>query len=132
VTIIDSSVWIPLLAGREGDKVAQARKLIEGPEDIGMPGIIMEEVLRGIRRDADFRRIRDRFLADFDYLEAGSSTYLKSAEIYRTLRRRGRTLASPTDCLIAACALEQDAALLEDDSDFTTIARYFPLNLLRP
>lgn len=128
--IIDSSVWIPLLRGAEHAKVTRARELIEGPEDIGVPGIVLEEVLRGIRGDAHFRRIRDLLLDDFAYLEMTQRTFIHSAEIYRRLRRRGRTIGSPIDCLIAACAVEQDAALLEADADFRAIARVCPLVLV--
>lgn len=128
--IIDTSVWIPLLNGVEHPKAERARRVIEGPEDIGVPGIILEEVLRGLRSDAAFRRIRDLLLADFTYLEMTQAQFLRSAEIYRTLRKKGKTIRSPADCLIAACAIEETASLLEDDADFRTIAEVVPLNLL--
>jgi predicted nucleic acid-binding protein len=128
--IIDSSVWIPLLRGAESAKVARARDLIEGPEDIGVPGVVLEEVLWGLRSDAQFRRIGDLLLDDFEYVEMTRRTFIRSAEIYRRLWRGGRTIRSPIDCLIAACAVEQDAALLEEDADFPTIAGVCPLVLV--
>jgi predicted nucleic acid-binding protein len=130
VIIIDSSVWIPLLNGRAHPKVERARALIQGPEDIGVPGIVLEEILRGLRTDVQFHRVRELLLSDFTYLEMTRKMFLRSAEIYRTLRRRGRTIRSAADCLIAACALEEDASLLEDDADFHTIAEVVPLTLL--
>lgn len=128
--IIDSSVWILLLNGVQHPKVDRARALIEGPEDVGVPGIVLEEILRGLRNDSHFRRVRDILLSDFTYLEMRQSQFLRSADIYRTLRKKGRTIRSPSDCLIAACAMEESASLLENDADFHTIAEAFPLHLV--
>lgn len=128
--ILDTSVWIPLLNGIDNPKAEQARAIIEGPEDIGVPGIILEEILRGLRSDAQFRRVRDLLLSDFTYLEVTQSLFIHAAEIYRTLRKKGKTIRSPADCLIAACTIEEIASLLEDDLDFHTIAEVVPLKLL--
>lgn len=46
-----------------------------------------------------------------------------AAGIYRELRRRGTTISSPFDCLIAAIAIRSRSALLHRDRDFTAIAR---------
>ena len=128
--VIDTSVWIPLLNGVDHPKVDRARAAIEGAEDIGIPGIILEEILRGLRNDAQFRQVRDRLLSDFTYLEMTQALFVRSAEIYRTLRKKGKTIRSPADCLIAACAIEESASLLEDDADFHTIAACVPLRLI--
>ena len=128
--IIDTSVWIPLLNGIDHPKADRARAVIEGPEDVGVPGIILEEILRGLRSDAQFRRVRDLLLSDFTYLEMRQPLFIHSAEIFRALRKKGRTIRSPTDCLIAACAIEEMTLLLEDDADFHTIAEVAPLKLL--
>ncbi len=128
--VIDTSVWISLLNGVDHPKAALARELIEGPEDIGVPGTVLEEILRGLKSDAQFRRVRDLLLSDFTYIETRQSHFIRSAEIYRTLRKKGRTIGSAGDCLIAACVMEERASLLEDDGDFRTIAEIFPLDLL--
>ena len=128
--IIDTSVWIPLLNGTEHHKVEQARSVIEGPEEVGIPGIILEEILRGIRIDSQFRAVRDMLLNDFTYLDLPRSAFIQSAEIYRSLRKSGKTVRSAADCLIAACAIDQSAMLLENDADFETIARIAPLSLM--
>ena len=128
--VIDTSVWIPLLNGVGHPKADLARAVIEGPEDVGVPGIILEEILRGLKNDAQFRRVRDVLLSDFTYLEMRQSLFIHSAEIYRVLRKRGKTIRSSADCLIAACAIEESASLLEDDADFHTIANVAPLKLV--
>ena len=39
--VIDTSVWILLLSEVDHPKVEWARTIIEGPEDIGIPGIVL-------------------------------------------------------------------------------------------
>lgn len=128
--IIDTSVWIPLLNGVEHPKVARARTVIESPEDVGVPGIILEEILRGLKSEPQFCRVRDLLLSDFTYLEMTQPLFIRSAKIYRALRKKGKTIRSPADCLIAACAIGEAASLLEDDADFHTIAEVVPLRLV--
>jgi hypothetical protein len=65
-----------------------------------------------------------------DVLETTQPLFVHSEEIYRTLRKRGKTIRSPADCLIAACAIGEAASLLEDDTDFHTLAEVVPLKLL--
>ena len=128
--VIDTSVWIPLLNGVDHPRAELARAVIQGPEDVGVPGIVLEEILRGLRSDSQFRKVRRLLLSDFTYLEMRQSVFLRSADIYRALRKKGKTIRSPADCLIAGCAIEESASLLENDADFHTIAESFPLKLL--
>jgi len=56
--------------------------------------------------------------------------WLDTARIYRELRRRGETLRSQTDALIAAVAIRLDVPVLQRDRDFDTIARHTSLRLV--
>jgi predicted nucleic acid-binding protein len=59
--------------------------------------------------------MRDLLSSDFTYLEMRQSLFVLSAESYRALRKRGRTIGSPGGCLIAACAIEEQASLFENE-----------------
>ncbi len=59
------------------------------------------------------------------------AAHVEAARIFYDCRRRGLTVRSSTDCLIAALALEQGHTLLHDDADFDTIARVRPLRTSR-
>ena len=37
--VIDTRVWVPLLNGTDHPRADRVRAVIEGPEDIGVPGI---------------------------------------------------------------------------------------------
>lgn len=49
--------------------------------------------------------------------------YLRAANVYRTLRRRGVTVRSTIDCLIAVIADENDCDVLARDRDISAILR---------
>jgi len=55
-------------------------------------------------------------------------TYLQAADIYRQGRRKGFTIRSSTDCLIAAIAIENRVPLWHRDRDFAAIAKYTGLD----
>ncbi len=57
--------------------------------------------------------------------------YLEAAEIYSTGRRKGYTIRSAIDCLIAAVAIECGVAVMHRDRDFDTIARFTGLRVRR-
>ena len=57
--------------------------------------------------------------------------FLRSAEIYRNLRRKDITIRKPVDCMIAAVAIENDIPLLHNDKDFIPIEKHFGLKRLK-
>lgn len=129
--IIDTSVWIPIINRTENPEAQIGRELILRSEEIGIPGIILDEVLRGFRDNRQHRLVRQYLLDDFEYLDMTKNTFLFSADIFRTMRQAGVTLKNPVDCLIAASALENGAMLLENDHDFKLLSRHFPLRLVK-
>ena len=54
---------------------------------------------------------------------------MEGASLYRSARRRGFTVGSSVDCLIATCAIRNDLEVLHRDRDFTTLAEVSPLKL---
>lgn len=100
--------------------------MIEEAEPFALAGVIVTEILQGLRRDAD--RI-ERYLSLWDLLEPiGFSTYREAAAIARFARSKGASL-STIDCLIAAIAIEHRAILFSLDKDFLRMSRIMPLRL---
>ncbi len=56
--------------------------------------------------------------------------YARAASIYFTCRRKGITVRSTIDCLIAQIALEHDLFLIHNDSDFDAMAPVIGLRLI--
>jgi hypothetical protein len=130
MTIVDSSVWIDFLLKRDLPHVTLLKTLLHQQEKVATCGVIITEVLQGIRDDRQFLETEKR-LYTLIYLDLTRTHFVTAAQIYRTLRSQGLTIRKPIDCMIAAVALEQQAALLHNDRDFEAIATQFPLQIRR-
>jgi predicted nucleic acid-binding protein len=89
--------------------------------------IVAQEVLQGVRQDSQHQSVLD-YLLLFPKIEDAFPDYLAASNIYRSLRKRGLTIRSPVDCLIAALAIKHKVTLLHKDSDFALISQHFPLS----
>ncbi len=108
------------------------RSSLQQGADLAGTDVIVMEILAGARDDADRDRLR-RLLYGLEFLGVeGPADYERAAELYRACRAGGETPRKLTDCLIAAVAIRNDAALLCEDSDFLAIARHSPLRLAVP
>jgi predicted nucleic acid-binding protein len=82
-------------------------------------------VFQGLRQGRASDAFRESFLALPRLCDPLTwDVYAEAAEIYRDGRRRGFTIRSSTDCLIAAIAIENDALVWHRDRDFDDIATY--------
>ena len=131
MVLIDTTVWIDFFAGRRMSHVAALERLIKSREDICICGIILAEVLQGIRDNSEFRKTRELFNTMI-FLPMPYSVFLGAAEIYRTLRRKGITIRNSIDCMIASVAIENDIILLHNDKDFVPIEKHIGLKVLTP
>jgi predicted nucleic acid-binding protein len=129
MVLIDTTVWIDFFAGTQLPHVATLERLIKNREDICICGIILTEVLQGIREKSEFQKTKELFNAMI-FLPMPYSVFLGAAEIYRALRRKGITIRNSVDCMIASVAIENDIQLLHNDRDFTPIEKYLGLRVL--
>ena len=129
MVLIDTTVWIDFFAGRELPHVAVLERLIKNREDICICGIILTEVLQGIREKREFNKTRELFTAMI-LLPMPYSVFLYAAEVYRTLRRKGITIRNSVDCMIASVAIENGIMLLHNDKDFMSIEKHLSLKAL--
>ena len=79
-------------------------------------GVVMVEVLRGMKVKAAHERMME-FMSCMIYIPTPNKIWDKAAQLAWRLDRQGKTM-QVTDLIIAACALEGDAAVLTLDSDF--------------
>lgn len=128
--LVDTSVWIDFFAGRDLPHVATLEHLILDNQDLALCGIILTEILQGIADDTTYRRVR-RYLGPLLMLPMPETVFVRAADIYRTLRKRGITIRKSNDCIIAATTLEHHCQLLHNDKDFAPIAKHFPLKVVK-
>jgi predicted nucleic acid-binding protein len=101
--------------------------LIKDHNRVVLCGVVLQEVLQGIRSDKSYQLVRDRLLK-FPYVSDDRETWLLGSEMYRKLRAKGVTLPS-VDVTIAAIAIRNDLVLFSRDSHFKTVAQHTALRL---
>ena len=127
--LADTSAWVEY--DRATGSVVDARlaQLISEDGPVAVTEPVVMEVLAGARtdeRESDLRRLLLRFdllrldvAADFD----------GSVRVYRRCRAAGVTPRGMIDCMIAAVAWRQSAALLAFDVDLARVAEVVGLGL---
>lgn len=127
--VVDSSVWIDFFAARVTEQTDKLKRL-ESPANIVVGDIILLEVLRGARDDAqarryerEFRSFKIRSFLDPELAVAGAS-------IYRSLRAKGLTVRKAPDLIIATYCIENNLPLLHRDRDFSVLAEHVGLKEL--
>jgi len=130
MVLVDTTVWIDFFSGKSTSGVDELERLLNEGEDICTCGIILTEVLQGIREGEDYQRTLSRF-DSFLYLPMNRQVFVRAAEIYRSLRHRGITIRKPVDCVIASVAIEHDIAFLHNDRDFDPIETHCGLRVLK-
>ena len=127
---VDTSIWIDFFAGRDLPHVSTLEQCIVDNEDLALCGIIITEILQGIADDAIYRRVR-RYLSPLIMLPMPEALFVRAADIYRNLRKRGITIRATNDCVIVATSLEHGCHLLHNEEDFVPIAKHFHVMLVK-
>jgi predicted nucleic acid-binding protein len=129
--LVDTSVWIDFLRGVDSSERRLLHKLIEDEEDIALTGIILTEILQGVKEEKQFNVIRDYLMELPIYEPKNSFTYADAAYLYRECRKKGKTIRSTIDCLIAAICLENDLTILHKNTDYDGIGECTGLKVIK-
>jgi predicted nucleic acid-binding protein len=125
--LVDTSAWIDFLSGSDTPAAAALDGLIDRQVPFGLTEIILQELLQGVPSEDDFDRL-------YSYLRTqrlfgptnGLESHSEAARIYFRCLRKGITVRSTIDCLIAQVAIENDLLLLHSDRDYPQISRAIP------
>ncbi len=93
-------------------------------------GVVCQELLSGIRHQAQFDRLAD-ILNGFHIVYADKEDHLEAARYYNLCRSKG-IQGSSIDFLICAMSSQRDHHILTLDEDFVHYAKHLPISLLRP
>jgi predicted nucleic acid-binding protein len=126
VIVVDSSVWIDFLNGRNAPHVKALRAVL-GNDEIIVGDLMLCEVLHGLESERAARDV-EALLRRFQIEPmAGDAIAVGAASNFRSLRRRGITIRKTIDLLIGTWCIENRSPLLHNDSDFRPMARYLGL-----
>ena len=128
--LADTSVLIDLFTGRENEGVRAFREALQQGMPFGITSVIYLEILQGARTRKEFITL-DEYLSTqrFFHPRDKLATYAGAAEIYFSCRKKGITIHSTIDCLIAQIAMEHDLFLVHNDNDFTAMAPVIGLRI---
>jgi predicted nucleic acid-binding protein len=126
VIVVDSSVWIDFLNGRNAPHVRRLRALL-GTDEITVGDLMLCEVLQGLESERAAQEV-EALLRRFEIAPmAGDAIATVAARNFRSLRRRGITIRKTIDLLIGTWCIENSRPLLHNDSDFRPMARHLGL-----
>jgi predicted nucleic acid-binding protein len=130
VYLVDTSVWIDFLKEKRTKAVDLFQQILASEITYGITGIIYQEILQGASTEKDFNKLESYFSTQRFFEPKDSlSTYQNAAQLYFNCRRKGITLRSSIDCLIAQIAIENKVTLLHNDKDFVNIKRIAALSI---
>jgi len=132
--LVDTPVWSLALRRKPGDRNRQEWALVQlladlvGKGQAQMVGVVRQELLSGIREEAQFLRLRNalRLYGD-SALE--TADHEEAARMSNACRRRGIT-GSSIDFLLCAVAARRRWMVLTTDSDFKRYAQVVDVQLL--
>lgn len=128
MTLIDTSAWIDLLRDRDS-QASQALDELVRAGDVALAEPVLMELLAGVRGTAEHSTIR-RLSGTYPIFRTEDlDDWESAAEIFRVCRRKGVTITSQLDCLIAAVAIREGIPVLHADRDFDEIAKHTSLKI---
>lgn len=129
--LVDTSVWIDFIRGKPTSAVNSLCSIFEHGQTVGICPVIYQEILQGSDSEQRFDQFKRYFSKlPFFYPKQALESYGQAASIYFRCRRKGITVRSTIDCLIAQTAIEHGLVLLHSDLDFERIANHFTLKTL--
>ena len=127
---VDTSVWSLALRrsqATEGPEVNRLRDALGGGEAVYTTGVVLQELLQGIRSSSHRSRIVEHF-ASLPMLVPTRNDHTEAADLYDECRRRGIQVGT-IDALLARLCISRDLVMLSTDRDFRYIAECTSLRL---
>jgi len=128
--LIDTSVLIDFFKGHKSDSCQKFELILRQDIPFGINSFIFQEVLQGAKSDREYKTLKkyletQRFYHPKDPIDS----FAQAARIYFDCKKKGITIRSTIDCLIAQIALEHDLFLLHNDNDFNAMTAVIRLKI---
>jgi hypothetical protein len=126
--LVDTSVLIDFLKGLNTKAHRSFKTLLSQNIPFGITAITCQEILQGAKSEKEFTLLKSYLTSQrFYHPQSPVDSYVAAAKIYYTCRKKGITIRSTIDCLIAQITIEHDLLLLHNDADYGAIAKVVPL-----
>jgi predicted nucleic acid-binding protein len=131
--LVDTPVWSLALRRKAGDLAANERRIVDLLRQVvddgraQLIGSVRQELLSGLREEAQFRRLRD-YLRDFPDTIVATEDYEEAARASNECRKAG-VATTPVDMLICAVGMHRGWQIFSTDRDFTHYGQVLPIQL---
>jgi predicted nucleic acid-binding protein len=129
--VVDSTIWIDYFSNTDNPHTNWL-DLTLGRQPIALTDMILCEVLRGIRYDVRFSKVRQELSSLVVFDSGGKEFAIATAQNYRFLRQRGYTVRKTIDCYIATVCISGGHSLLHRDRDFDPFEEHLGLRVVHP
>ena len=118
--LLDTSAWIEFFKKNSNFKL----NLLYNPNEIYLCLPVYQEILQGIGDNNIYLLIK-KALDSSNFLEnpISKEVFEEASSLYRLTRKKGITIRSTMDCLIATIAIRNNATVLHKDRDFSQISK---------
>jgi predicted nucleic acid-binding protein len=130
--LVDTSAWSASLRRTKRSESLPAQELrnLIADHSVEIIGPIRQEILSGIREEAQFKKL-EKYLAAFPDIPITTEDYVMAVRFFNLCRAKG-VQGSNTDFLISAVAVRCRCAIYTTDEDFHSFAKHLPIALHEP
>ena len=126
--LVDTSALIQFLRGANSESSKKLGVVLQRKIPFGINSVIFQEVLQGAGSEKEYFTLKKYLETQrFYHLRDPIGSFAEAAKIYLDCRKKGITIRSTIDCLIAQTAIENGLFLLHEDSDFDLMGKIIPL-----
>jgi predicted nucleic acid-binding protein len=124
--LVDTSVLIGYFRGAAGEPYDKMNYLIDNNIPYGICNYVYQELLQGAANIRDYDTLKE-YLSTLPFydLTRGKESFEDAAFMYMNCRKRGITVRSTIDLLIAQIAIDNNLYLFHNDNDYTNISKLY-------
>jgi len=126
--LIDTSVLIDFFKAKKTIKTQKLEKIILYKIPFGISAFTYQELLQGAKNQEEFSKL-NKYLKTQKIYYPTKKSYENAAEIFFKCRKKGVTIRSSIDALIATAAIENRLILLTNDKDFFNMSKIIDIEI---
>jgi predicted nucleic acid-binding protein len=126
MVLVDTSVLIGYFKKLNGLPYEKMDFIIDNEIPYGICNYVYQELLQGSRNKQEYEMLKEYLdtLPFYDLLY-GRQSFENAALMFMNCRKKGITVRSTLDIIIAEIAIENNLYLLHDDTDYTNITKVY-------
>jgi predicted nucleic acid-binding protein len=124
--LVDTSVLIGYFKESENSSSDKMDYIVDNNIPYGICNYVYQELLQGSANEGEFNLLK-KYLDSIPFynLLNGKKSFENTALMYMNCRKKGITIKSTIDLLIAEIAIENSLYLFHNDNDFTNISKVY-------